>query len=1085
MPELTCPVSLLIGDSPIPAEGIGWRIAAHPPVTVGATSIALGTFPRGGTVATGIVYGSSFAVRLGHTAPDAIYSLEFGMDGSISFQYRATDPAGWTIRDHAEAFRQRHPNGLRTEYVPTPGPAGRPGTDGIDGTSGTRGAQGNPGLDGVGFQGVRGFMGFLGPGDVAIFLTQATALGTPNDPPNTVFNVTTETYAAPAPWALDPTNPTADQTLWKSIAHVQAANADAAGNLTLSFSHAFEISETIIISRTGPAGDKGWSPVYGLVADGATRVVELLVAWHGGAGATPAGVGMYEGPAGLVATKAEATNVRGPRGTEGPLGPPTNTVDLILTDIGTAQPALSLPTAGIWVSTGIVVPAGVHMILVDASNASDDFHVVDWDTIIEDNPAVAGAVSQVGEFETFVVSTGLNHVARIGHTVEGEILLANDTTSPFNVPLLRVERLVGPPGPRGPQGIPGTGGGGGGVDYSFVQALPLHSVPREAQFIVARPGDEGGGDLVAAVPRAIFDRLHTDNPDRFLPAALEADRNLFVNAAGKIDFGPILNAHTIFPRSSVIPDHTADDYPELFLLDHPITTGPRDDATVVPGYWNFSPSIPFPTIGSASVGFTTYFTPHIGSLNRAAGSLAEIIGAVHEGDAHHDAALNITTLRPGGIFSQQQINSHSESWLRAWSTVLINGTEYATGAVLHSGGVWYRNILNFPDHLTGNFTLNFKNSSDEYYYTGAGRITTHPAGLYTWTSERLRPRRRVRRRAPSQGRGAPTELPDLPRPAVHQQPRRPVDRCGRVAQRAAATPPVRSTPLTRGPLAVGLYRRINAGTDNQFAVLVGNGGFSWAFFADFEGNSIFRQAQGPGGGDVVMTTFAHVWQYLNAIHPNDAQAARAHDHSIFLGVFTSHQDAFDRYDTRYTQALFDSGVTDVYYGIRTDDTNDTADPLGGIHQLTAFTAAHVTVDNSAALHWVRTGLSHAMPGLTGSTTTPPIMANGLIDGGLHLRRRRWRADVRHDRRMDVQHQHQPRPDAARAQPHPRRHDHRPDLHRRRQGLPGGARHPESELPVEGGAQLRRHERHHPAGHDRQPVRYRLIRNRAGQRQRLH
>ena len=498
--------------------------------------------------------------------------------------------------------------------------------------------------------------------------------------------------------------------------------------------------------------------------------------------------------------------------------------------------------------------------------------------------------------------------------------------------------------------ISGTGSGGGSdVDYDFIQALPLHSVPSGAQFIVARPGDEGGGDLVAAVPRAIFDRLHTDNPDRFLPRPLQPDRNVFINSAGKIDFGPILNAHTIFPGSSVVPDHTADDAPELFYLDHPITTGPRDDATVVPGYWNFSPSIPFPTIGSASVGFTTYFTPHIGSLNRDAGSLAEIIGAVHEGDAHHDDALNVTTLRPGGIFSQQQINSHSESWLTAWSTVLINGTEYGTGAVLHSGGVWYRNILDFPDHLTGNFTLNFKNSADEYYYTGAGRITTHPAGWYTRSSNGYSLIAGFAAVHPS-GRGAPTELPDFP-----GQPY--TNNLGdlwigageslNVQQDAAGA----FTPLTRGPLAVGLYRRINAGTDSQFAVLVGNGGFSWAFFADFEGNSIFRQAQGVGGGDVVMTTWAHVWQYLNATHPNDVQAARAHDHSIFLGVFTSHQDALDRYDTRYTQALFDSGDTDIYYGIRTDDTNDTANPLGGIHQLTAFTAAHVTVDNSA-LHWV-------------------------------------------------------------------------------------------------------------------------------------
>ena len=36
MPELTCPLSLLIGDSPIPPEGVDWRVTAHPPVSIGS-----------------------------------------------------------------------------------------------------------------------------------------------------------------------------------------------------------------------------------------------------------------------------------------------------------------------------------------------------------------------------------------------------------------------------------------------------------------------------------------------------------------------------------------------------------------------------------------------------------------------------------------------------------------------------------------------------------------------------------------------------------------------------------------------------------------------------------------------------------------------------------------------------------------------------------------------------------------------------------------------------------------------------------------------------------------------------------------
>ena len=72
---------------------------------------------------------------------------------------------------------------------------------------------------------------------------------------------------------------------------------------------------------------------------------------------------------------------------------------------------------------------------------------------------------------------------------------------------------------------------------------------------------------------------------------------------------------------------------------------------------------------------------------------------------------------------------------------------------------------------------------------------------------------------------------------------------------------------------------------------------------------------------------------------------------MFLGVFTSYQDAYDFFDARYSQALFDTQADDYYFGIRTSDTLDSADPLGGIHMISAFTAASVRVDNSS-LHWV-------------------------------------------------------------------------------------------------------------------------------------
>lgn len=63
---------------------------------------------------------------------------------------------------------------------------------------------------------------------------------------------------------------------------------------------------------TGPQGNAAWSPIYANVADG-TRRVQRLVDWTGGQGTKPA-TGKYLGPAGLVDTAAEATDIRGASG---------------------------------------------------------------------------------------------------------------------------------------------------------------------------------------------------------------------------------------------------------------------------------------------------------------------------------------------------------------------------------------------------------------------------------------------------------------------------------------------------------------------------------------------------------------------------------------------------------------------------------------------------------------------------------------------------------------------------------------------------------------------------------------------------
>lgn len=72
---------------------------------------------------------------------------------------------------------------------------------------------------------------------------------------------------------------------------------------------------TIPRGDTGLTGDKGWSPILALVADG-SRIVVQISDWAGGQGTKPA-TGSYIGPSGLVPDIASAVDIRGPQGVPG------------------------------------------------------------------------------------------------------------------------------------------------------------------------------------------------------------------------------------------------------------------------------------------------------------------------------------------------------------------------------------------------------------------------------------------------------------------------------------------------------------------------------------------------------------------------------------------------------------------------------------------------------------------------------------------------------------------------------------------------------------------------------------------------
>lgn len=140
-----------------------------------------------------------------------------------------------------------------------------------------------------------------------------------------------------------------------------------------------KVSASMLVAA-GVAGDDGWSPVFGLVTDGERRVLQL-VDWVGGEGTKPS-TGQYIGPTGLVATPAEAVDLRGSQGATGAPGTNgTNGTD------GTDGREVELRVSGTnlqWRYVGDV----------------------SWITLIDLSTVVTGSGEYLGGFYRFDTATG-------------------------------------------------------------------------------------------------------------------------------------------------------------------------------------------------------------------------------------------------------------------------------------------------------------------------------------------------------------------------------------------------------------------------------------------------------------------------------------------------------------------------------------------------------------------------------------------------------------------------------------------------------------------------------------------------------
>ena len=122
-------------------------------------------------------------------------------------------------------------------------------------------------------------------------------------------------------------------------------------------------------------------------------------------------------------------------------GSTADTADLLVERLGTLENP-TLPANRVWVGTGITIPDSVHVLMVDAGQVSDDYHLVDWDAVRMHPHAVAGTASTAVEFETF--EGDAFHVLRIGHDGNEQLLIANEGTDAINLQHIHVERLLAP-----------------------------------------------------------------------------------------------------------------------------------------------------------------------------------------------------------------------------------------------------------------------------------------------------------------------------------------------------------------------------------------------------------------------------------------------------------------------------------------------------------------------------------------------------------------------------------------------------------------------------------------------------------------
>ena len=201
-------------------------------------------------------------------------------------------------------------------------------------------------------------------------------------------------------------------------------------------------------------------------------------------------------------------------------GTPADTADLLVERLGTLDNP-TLPDDRAWLGTGVFIPDGIHVLLIDAGQASDDYHLVDWDAILTHIDVTVGAISMAGEFETFQ-GDAFTYL-RIGHSVDNEILIANDSTGSINLSHVHIERLLAPTAVGGGSGIDQDARDSADTAQTAAEAAQTEIDDHETNHPSGGTTDQTARDAAEANATALADKMERSDVSAGVGISVLAD----------------------------------------------------------------------------------------------------------------------------------------------------------------------------------------------------------------------------------------------------------------------------------------------------------------------------------------------------------------------------------------------------------------------------------------------------------------------------------------------------------------------------------------------------------------------------------